>query len=102
MTSHRNLPDPHRSSGPHRKEALMVDKEDLRTTIADTLDVDVEALTDDANFMDDLGIDSLMALEVMVVLERKYKIKLQESQLKDITCLNSAYALLTAELAGAS
>ncbi|MGF1663943.1 MAG: acyl carrier protein [Kineosporiaceae bacterium] len=80
----------------------MVDKEELRATIADTLDVDAAQLTDDAHFMDDLGIDSLMALEVMVVLERQYGVKLDESRLKEITCLNRAHDLLHAELAQAS
>ena len=46
--------------------ASVLEKEDLRVTIADVLDVDVEDVTDEANFVNDLGIDSLMAMEVLV------------------------------------
>ncbi|MFE0106745.1 acyl carrier protein [Streptomyces sp. NPDC059009] len=72
----------------------MLDKEDLRTLVAQVLDVDVDEVTDDAKFVDDLEVDSLMALEVVVVLEKKYGIKLPESELKQIVTLQSAYELL--------
>jgi acyl carrier protein len=73
---------------------MTLDKEELRATIAETLDVEVAELTDDADFMTDLDVDSLMALEVMVVLERRYQVKLDESMLGEITCLQKAYDLL--------
>ncbi|OEU87006.1 polyketide-8 synthase acyl carrier protein [Streptomyces abyssalis] len=71
-----------------------LDFEDLRHTIADILDVEIDELTDDAHFVETLGVDSLMALEVMVVLERKYGVKLQEDELKEVTTLKKAYGLL--------
>lgn len=80
--------------------AAVLDKEDLRTTVADVLDVDVDDVTDEVNFIDDLDVDSLMALEVMVVLEKKYGIKLAEAELKELTSLDRAYRLLTAKLGG--
>lgn len=72
----------------------MLDKEELRTLVAEVLDVDVAAITDEARFVDDLEVDSLMALEVVVVLEKKYGVKLPESDLKQIVNLQSAYELL--------
>ncbi len=51
---------------------------ELRRTIADILDVPVETITDTAKFVDDLGVDSLMALEIMVVLEKKDAIKIAD------------------------
>ncbi len=79
-----------------------VDKEDLRRRIAATLDVDVTEVTDDADFREDLEVDSLMALEVMVVLERTYGVKLDESLLGQITSLDRAHAMLEERLAGAA
>ncbi|MFJ4283633.1 acyl carrier protein [Streptomyces massasporeus] len=76
----------------------MLDKEELRALVAQVLDVDVTEVTDDARFVDDLEVDSLMALEVVVILEKKYGIKLSESQLKRIVTLQSAYELLLSEL----
>lgn len=76
----------------------VLDMDDLRTVIADVLDVDEEDLTDDADFIEDLGVDSLMALEVMVVLEKKYAVKLGEEELKKITCLRAAHDLIAEKL----
>ncbi|MFB7668833.1 acyl carrier protein [Kitasatospora sp. NPDC056138] len=82
--------------------AIALDKEDLRRTVADVLDVDEAELTDEADFVENLGVDSLMALEVMVVLEKKYSVKLGESELKEVTCLQKAYDLLAAKLQDAA
>jgi acyl carrier protein len=77
------------------------DLEELRRIIADTLDVDVEEVTDDALFIETLGVDSLMALEVMIVLEKQYSVKISEERLPDIVCLTAARDLLV-ELLGAA
>ncbi|GGQ06508.1 acyl carrier protein [Streptosporangium pseudovulgare] len=78
-----------------------LDREDLRTTVADVLDVDVDEVTDDVDFIEDLGVDSLMALEVMVVLEKKYGVKIAESELREVTNLTKAYDLITEKLKAA-
>ncbi|MGW2254458.1 acyl carrier protein [Kitasatospora sp. NPDC001660] len=76
----------------------MLDKEELRAVVAQVLDVDAEEVTDDARFVDDLEVDSLMALEIVVVLEKKYGVKLPESDLKQITTLQNAYDVLLGRL----
>lgn len=78
--------------------AAAPDLEELRAFVADVLDVEEEDVTDDADFMKELGVDSLMALEVMVVLEKKYSVKLQEQEMKEITCLRKVYDLLASKL----
>lgn len=75
-----------------------LDKEDLRNTIADVIDRDVEDVQDTTLFMADLNVDSLIALEVLVVLERRYGVKLEESQLRDITCLQRAYEVISEKM----
>lgn len=81
-------------------DTATLEREDLRQTVAEVLDIDDEDLTDDAHFIEDLEVDSLMALEVMVVLERKYGVKLEESELKQVITLEKAYSLLDAKLNG--
>ncbi|MFF4324223.1 acyl carrier protein [Streptomyces sp. NPDC001568] len=76
----------------------MLDKEELRELVAQVLDVDVTEVGDDVTFVDDLEVDSLMALEVVVVLEKKYGVKLPESDLKHIVTLQSAYEVLRARI----
>ena len=83
------------STMPH----LALDLEDLRSTVADVLDVEESEVSDDKKFVADLGADSLMGLEVMVVLERKYGVKFSEDELKQVTCLRDAYDLVAGKLA---
>ncbi|MDO4645728.1 MAG: acyl carrier protein [Propionibacteriaceae bacterium] len=79
---------------------MKLSKEELRYLLADVLDVDVVELTDDARFAEDLGVDSLMALEVLVTLEKRYQIKLDEMKLVDIRSFNNVYDMLVAEGVG--
>lgn len=81
--------------------AESLDKEDLRRVVADVLDVGVAEVGDQTQFVDDLEVDSLMALEVVVVLEKKYRVRLAEAELKRVTCLDAAYELIAGKLRAA-
>ncbi|MFF7793104.1 phosphopantetheine-binding protein [Streptomyces sp. NPDC007991] len=74
------------------------DRDALRELVADVLDIPAEMITDDAHFAHDLEVDSLMALELMVIMERTYGVKLDETRLKEVTSLARAHALLVEEL----
>jgi acyl carrier protein len=76
-----------------------LDPEELRGLVASVLDLDANAVTDSADFVKDLNVDSLMALEVMVALEKKYKIALDEDELKNITSFGQVRDLVQAKLA---
>jgi len=45
---------------------------DIRTLIAEHLGVDVERVTDEAHFINDLGPDWLDCLELMIVIEDQF------------------------------
>ncbi|NYT96270.1 acyl carrier protein [Salinispora sp. H7-4] len=77
---------------------LTIDKEELRGRIATVLDIDPAEVTDDAHFADDLEVDSLLALEITVRLEREYGVKLDEKELPAVTSLQATYALLNRKL----
>lgn len=77
-----------------------VDREELRALLADTVDVDLAEVTDDADFVETLEVDSLMALEVIVVLERRYGVKFGESEMRAVRTLSSAHDLVAAKLRG--
>ncbi|GAB3975577.1 acyl carrier protein [Plantactinospora veratri] len=79
-----------------------LDKEDLRQLIADTIDVDLSDVTDEAHFVNDLEVDSLMALEITVRLEKRYGVKMEESELIAVSTLDSTYQLLEGKLRGGS
>jgi acyl carrier protein len=81
--------------------APTLDREGLRKIFADVLDVDAAEVGDSAHFVDDLGVDSLMALEILVNLERTYGVRLGDSAITAIRTLDSTYDLLVAEMAAA-
>ncbi|MEU2059728.1 acyl carrier protein [Streptomyces sp. NPDC013455] len=82
-------------------EPTTLDLEDLRATIAEIVDVDVDEVTDTADFKEDLDVDSLLALEILVRLERKYQVKLSESNLQKVRSLKETYDLLAEQLEAA-
>ncbi|WP_433449964.1 acyl carrier protein [Streptomyces sp. CA-142005] len=75
-----------------------LDKEQLRDLVAEVLDLDVAEVTDGAHFMEDLDVDSLMALEITVRLEKEYGVRLAETELASITSLQGTYELLDHKL----
>ncbi|MFP8907966.1 acyl carrier protein [Streptomyces atacamensis] len=75
-----------------------LDREELRELLAETIDADVAEVRDGADFVETLGVDSLMALEVVVVLERKYGVKFTETEMRSVRTLDSAYLLVRQKL----
>ena len=77
-----------------------IDVEDLRRTVAAVLDVQPADLTDDARFVEDLGGNSLLALEVLVVLEEKYDVRFSAAEAASMTSFPGTCELLAAKLGG--
>ncbi|MBB5940152.1 acyl carrier protein [Streptomyces zagrosensis] len=78
-----------------------VHRDELRELVADALDVEPESLTDDARFIEDLEVDSLVALEMSVILERRYEVKIDEKEIAEIRRLPDVHDLLVRKLAAA-
>jgi acyl carrier protein len=70
-------------------------KEELRELIAEIAEKD--EVPDDVAFKD-LGIDSMMGVEIVAAIERKYQVKIEDAELAEITTLNSSMALVTKKL----
>ena len=77
-----------------------LDKEALRELVADALDVDVEELTDDAHYVETLGVDSLMGLEILVQLEKRFGVKISEEEFGRITNFGQTFELLAGKITG--
>ena len=69
-------------------------KLEIRKLIAEIIERDEEEISDEANFVEDLGVDSMMALEILAAIEKKYKVQIPEEKLMKLTNLRQ-----TAELA---
>ena len=70
-------------------------KEELRELIAEIAEKD--EIPDDVAFKD-LGIDSMMGVEIVAAIERKYQVKIEDAELAEITTLNSSMKLVTKKL----
>jgi acyl carrier protein len=70
-------------------------KEELRGLICEIAEID--ALPDETNFKD-LGIDSMMGVEIVAAIERKYQIKIEDSELQQVSTLNNSCELVGAKL----
>jgi acyl carrier protein len=52
----------------------------LRTEIAAHLGVDVDQVTDEKSIVDDLGADSLDAVEIVMMVEEKFGIEIPDDE----------------------
>ena len=67
---------------------------DLKKLIAEIVEIEPDKITPDANFVEDLGMDSMMALEILASVEKKYKLRIPEENLVKITNLNKIVELV--------
>ena len=68
-------------------------EQEIRILIAGIIEIEPSQLSPDAHLVEDLGMDSMMALEILAALEKKYRIKISEEELPSITTLNRAVDL---------
>jgi acyl carrier protein len=78
-----------------------VDIEEMRALIAEELELPVEEVTDDADLASDLEVDSLSAMEIAVLIEKKYRIKISEEEIKSLTSLLIIHQLVSTKVAAA-
>ena len=71
-----------------------MDEQDIRnkikTAIAKITDIDVEDIADTASFQDDLGLDSLVLLEISVEIEMQFGLEVNEEDLKQLQTVQDA------------
>ncbi|WP_030789141.1 acyl carrier protein [Streptomyces sp. NRRL S-920] len=75
-----------------------LDTAELRELIADVLEVDGESITPEIDFVRDLGVDSLLAMELAVTLERHYQVKIESHEIGEVRTLSDISALLLRKL----
>lgn len=70
-------------------------KEKLRSIIVEVSEVD--DVPDETPFKE-LGIDSMMAIEIVAEVERTFKLSIPEDELQDLTNLQRVYEKVQAKL----
>lgn len=72
---------------------------EVRRLVAEITEREPEEVSDTALFLEDLGIDSLMAIEMLVAVDKKYRIQIPEEEFGTIKNVNDAVALVQRHLA---
>ena len=73
-------------------------KDELRQIITEV--TEVEDIPEDTPFAD-LGIDSMMAIEIVADVEKDYEITIEEEELADLTNLKAVYEKVKEKLGNA-
>ncbi|MGR3293243.1 MAG: acyl carrier protein [Candidatus Scalindua sp.] len=77
-------------------------EKDITAIVAEVTELDEKEIWEkrDADFFKDLEIDSLLALEILALIEKKFKIQIPEEKLVDITSLNATIEMTKSTLEG--
>ena len=69
-------------------------RKEVINLVAEITEREPEEISDTALFIDDLGIDSLMAIEMLVAMDKKYKIHIPEEEFGKIKNVQDAVAMV--------
>lgn len=73
-------------------------EKEIRNLIAEILETEPEKIPAEAHFVKDLGMDSMMALEILAGLEKRYRIVIPEETLPKFTNLDVTIGIVQALL----
>jgi len=69
-------------------------EQEVKNLVAEVLETEPEKINPQAKFVDDLGMDSMMALEILAALEKKYKITIPEEMMPKFTTLQQTISII--------
>ena len=66
----------------------------IKALIAEQLGVDLDQVTDEASFIDDLGADSLDTVELVMALEEEYGVDIPDEDVEKVTTVKDIIAYI--------
>jgi len=69
-------------------------RDELKFMISEVVEIEPGKITPEASFVEDLGMDSMMALEILALIEKKYKLKIPGENLPNIINLNKTVEIV--------
>lgn len=74
--------------------------DEIKTLVSKVIKIPEEKINLDSNLFTDLGVDSLMGVEIFAALDKKYGIEVPEEKLKEINTLGDIINLVKERLHG--
>lgn len=68
-------------------------EERIKEIVCEIVGMSKEEINPDASFMDDMGLDSLRALEILAAIENEFSITIEPERLREMTSLNKVINL---------
>jgi len=87
----------------HLEDTAMDEREicnKIKEAIAKISDIDAADIVDTASFQDDLGLDSLVLLEISVEIEMQFGLEVHEDDLKQLQTVQDAVEFVQQALIG--
>ena len=79
---------------------LIADRKDrIKQLACASFEVDLDQVTDRTHFVEDLGVDSLNAIDLLAALEAEYEIEIEPERIRDMVSVDAVYDIV-AEAAG--
>ena len=72
---------------------------EVKRLVANVTEREPDEISDTAHYMDELRVDSLMAMEVMIAVDKKFKIDIPEEEFNKATNVNESVAMVEKWLA---
>ena len=73
-------------------------KKAIAKLISEIAEIPLSKLKDDAKFAEDMGVDSMKALEIVAAVEKKLKVQIPEDKIPTISTPRDVYNLVEALL----
>lgn len=65
--------------------------DELREIAAEVFELELDEVSDTADFAEEYGADSLRAIEILARVEKKYRIEIPQSELAEMRNLKAVY-----------
>jgi acyl carrier protein len=69
-------------------------EEELKNLVSDIIEVPAEKLLPETDFIDDLQVDSLKAIEIVAAVEKKYRVIIPEQDIPKVRNLSQIGAYI--------
>lgn len=66
----------------------------IRDVVAEVAEVQPDQIQPDTHFVEDLEMDSMMALEILSIIEKKLDVQIDEEYMRQMTSINNVLRIL--------